>query len=327
VASVALRSDGGLSTGGESETVREIGIVAQEKEAKVLADYLLSQQITSKVMPAKAGWSIWVHDEDRVPQAVEAFRAFREEPNAERFVAARSTARAVKKAMEKAKKEHEKKSLDFRDRWEGSAWRKYPLTLVMILISIGVSLATGMGRDQSSPTFHALVFSDYYQVVDFDSEPPRIVRVSRGLSDIAKGQVWRLVTPIFLHFGPFHILFNMLFLRSFGGMIEFRKGTLRFFVLVLVSAIVSNVCQYLTQSRATDVAVFGGMSGVGYALFGYLWAKGYSHPEEHLGVNQSIIIQMVVWFIVCASGQIGPIANTAHGVGLMVGLLFGLTRF
>jgi GlpG protein len=321
VASVALQSDGELSVGGESETVREIGIVAQEKEAKVLADYLLSQQITSKVMPAKDGWSIWVHDEDRVPQAVEAFRAFREEPNAERFVAARSTARAVKKAMEKAKKEHEKKSLDFRDRWEGSAWGKYPLTLVMIIISIGVSLATGMGKDDYSPTFHALIFSD------FDPSLPPGQWATQGLADIAKGQVWRLVTPIFIHFGPFHLVFNMLFLRSFGGMIEFRKGTLRFLILVLVSAIASNVCQYLTQSRGTDMVVFGGMSGVGYALFGYLWAKGYTHPEERLGVNQSIIIQMVVWFIVCASGQIGPIANTAHGVGLMVGLLFGLTRF
>ena len=96
---------------------------------------------------------------------------------------------------------------------------------------------------------------------------------------------------------------------------------------MLVSAAVSDVGQYLTQSRETDVVVFGGMSGVGYALFGYLWSKGYTHPEERLGVNPSIIIQMVVWFLVCASGKIGPIANTAHGVGLMVGLLFGLTRF
>jgi hypothetical protein len=36
---------------------------------------------------------------------------------------------------------------------------------------------------------------------------------------------------------------------------------------------------------------------------------------------------MLVWFILCAIGANGPVANTAHGVGLIVGMMFGLTPF
>ena len=32
---------------------------------------------------------------------------------------------------------------------------------------------------------------------------------------------------------------------------------------------------------------------------------------------------MIVWFFVCLSGLVGPIANTAHAVGLAVGVGWG----
>ncbi len=96
---------------------------------------------------------------------------------------------------------------------------------------------------------------------------------------------------------------------------------------MLVSAIASNVGECLIELQSRDVVWFGGMSGVGYALFGYLWMKGCAHPEEHLWVNYNTDVKMVVWFLLCFTGMLGPIANAAHGVGLVVGMIFGLTRF
>ena len=44
---------------------------------------------------------------------------------------------------------------------------------------------------------------------------------------VRKGDVWRLVTPIFLHGGWIHLLFNMYMFFQFGALIETRKGTWR----------------------------------------------------------------------------------------------------
>jgi GlpG protein len=172
-----------------------------------------------------------------------------------------------------------------------------------------------------------LSFSDY--TVGIDLFPTMQVRLDgHGFADILRGQVWRLVTPIFLHFGPWHLLFNMGALRYFGGQIERGRGTRKLLALALVSAVVANVCECLVELQSREVATFGGMSGVCYALFGYLWMKGWAHPEEGLGVNDNTVVMMMVWFLLGFLQVLHvPIANAEHGAGLVVGMLFGLSRF
>ena len=87
-----------------------------------------------------------------------------------------------------------------------------------------------------------------------------IVRVSHGFSDIMKGQVWRLISPIFLHFGVAHLVCNMLGLRIFGSAIEYRKGWRKLLILVVVSGVISNVAQFLAELQSEQVHPFGGMS-------------------------------------------------------------------
>src|SRR5262249_53638668 len=74
------------------------------------------------------------------------------------------------------------------------------------------------------------------------------------LSRIRHGEVWRLVSPIFLHFGFLHLLFCLYWLNDIGGMVEIRKGTLWLVGLVVLIAVPSNLAQY-----AVDGANFGGM--------------------------------------------------------------------
>src|SRR5207253_1771573 len=82
-----------------------------------------------------------------------------------------------------------------------------------------------------------------------------------GLEDIERGEVWRLFTPALMHVTPIHILFNLLWVRHLGTLIEVRRGTLRLATLVLVSAAISNYGQYLWDERIGDVRPFMGMSG------------------------------------------------------------------
>jgi GlpG protein len=127
------------------------------------------------------------------------------------------------------------------------------------------------------------------------------------------------VTPIFVHFGVLHILFNMLWLKDLGGMIENRQSPRTLAVLVAAIAVASNVGQFIASGP-----VFGGMSGVVYGLLGYAWLRGKYDPASGLYVHRQTVVMMVIWFFVCLTGIVGNIANTAHGVGFAVGLVWGL---
>jgi GlpG protein len=69
------------------------------------------------------------------------------------------------------------------------------------------------------------------------------------------------------------------------------------------------------------------MSGVIYALFGYVWMKGIYQPEQGMAVSSANVNIMVIWLFACMTGMLGPIANAAHFVGLAVGIAFGLMGF
>jgi len=127
-----------------------------------------------------------------------------------------------------------------------------------------------------------------------------------------------LVTPIFLHFGIIHIFFNMLWLRDLGSMIEARQGSWWLLLLVIVFGVFSNLAQYLSYGGE-----FGGMSGVVYGLFGYVWIRGKLDPTSGLFLHQNIVVMMLVWLVVCMFGVFGAVANAAHAGGLLIGMAWG----
>lgn len=137
--------------------------------------------------------------------------------------------------------------------------------------------------------------------------------------DIVKGQVWRAVTPIFLHFGILHIVFNMMWLWQFGLVLETRFRSLRFLALVLFVAIASNSAQAFF-----DGTNFGGMSGVNYGLFGFLLARSKLHPDPGFVLNRQTVMTLLIWLVICYAGFMPNVANTAHLVGFLSGGLVGV---
>jgi GlpG protein len=144
------------------------------------------------------------------------------------------------------------------------------------------------------------------------------------LADIKAWQVWRLVTPIFLHFGAMHLVMNMFAFYYFGNFIESRRGPIMMGVLVLLIAIFSTAMQY--QFDADQSPVFGGMSGVIFGLFGYLWAKTLLDPTAGMNLQPSTIFMMMFWFVLCFTGVgiFSNIANIAHAAGLVGGGFLGV---
>ena len=146
-------------------------------------------------------------------------------------------------------------------------------------------------------------------------------RTSDPLVDVKKGQVWRLATPMFLHFSLMHIVFNMMWLWQFGVVLETRFRSPRFLALVLAVAVLSNVAEGFFSGT-----YFGGMSGVNYGLFGFLLLRSKLHPSPEFELSPRVIALMLIWLVVCFTGAVGPVANAAHLVGFLSGGAFGVAN-
>ena len=152
-----------------------------------------------------------------------------------------------------------------------------------------------------------------------------LARQYLSFSGITGGQYWRLITPIFLHFGMLHFVFNSLWLSMLGSRVEQSMGSIHLIIVVLVSGLASNVAQY-SWSGAVN---FGGMSGVVYALLGYIWIKNMLAPQSLLILPKGIVAFMIGWLFLCMTPVVtfflgAGIANAAHLGGLLVGMLLGL---
>ena len=126
---------------------------------------------------------------------------------------------------------------------------------------------------------------------------------------------WRLIGPAFIHFSLLHIAFNTLWWWQLGGAIERVFGRWQIINLFLLSAIASNLGQFLVAGPN-----FGGLSGVVYAVVGFAWFAGWLMPERGVGLSKPVVGFLLVW-LVLGFVDILPInmANTAHLVGLIVG--------
>ncbi|MGE4535052.1 rhomboid family intramembrane serine protease [Halomonas sp.] len=140
---------------------------------------------------------------------------------------------------------------------------------------------------------------------------------------LAAGQVWRLLSPAFLHFGWMHLIFNMLWLWYFGRQVESLQGSGRMLLLVVAAGIGGNLAQY-----AAGTALFGGMSGVDFALLGYVWLMSRRLPGSGFFVPQMLVVFMLGWMVFTMTDMAGAVgfgnvANEAHLGGLVVGLALG----
>ena len=130
-------------------------------------------------------------------------------------------------------------------------------------------------------------------------EPNPILRsllVSVGAFDvdrIADGEVWRLVTPVFLHAGLWHLFGNMLVLYFTGIRLEQRYGSREFILLYLAAGIFASLVYFGMQMAGNaSPARAVGASG---AVFGVLVVYAFHYPRQQ--VLLFFVIPMPVWLL------------------------------
>jgi GlpG protein len=293
--------------------MRVIGQLANESLARTFGDYLYVQGIENKIeSQPDASWAIWVNDEDKLENAAALLEEFRANPTAGKY---QSQAKAAADLRAESQKSHEAWRKRLRDRRHLfrplTGYGVGPLTFVLIVASVVVFFLSRFGTEIERVQVLA--------ITHLWAQGPDVTAWLPGLSELRQGQLWRLITPILIHWNVLHILFNMWWLRDLGSMIEARQSTMQFALLVLVTAAGSNLGEYWLG----HTAVFGGMSGVLYALLGYIWMRGKFDPGSGLFLHPTTVAMMLVWLVVCYAGFVGNIANAAHVVGLLMGMAWG----
>ena len=290
--------------------MRMIGHVQAEAGARAFGDYLYAQGIGNRLEPARDGtWELWVESEDQIATAAALLNEYQRNPGNPKY---QQSARIAREKREQEQRENEaaqKRFFDSRKLSPGMLSGVGALTAGLIALSVVVGIFSRLGEDKK--------FLQPFFITEY-SESGAYVEWQGGLPEIRHGQVWRLFTPMFIHFGPVHLIVNMLCLLNLGTMIERRQSWRHLAVLVLVISALSNFGQSLIGPPN-----FGGMSGVVYGLIGYIWLRGKFDPGSGLFLDGSTVTMSVIWFFLCLFHFIPNIANTVHAVGFGVGIVWG----
>jgi len=323
--------------------MRFIGSVETERQARNLSAWLIAEGVDTHVEAAEKGFEIWARQEDQVERARKELAGFLANPDDSKYDQAHSRAAGI--AKENSRKQKKYRENVIRRNVRTGTGKKSPLVVLLIAISCFVALLTNFGANEKGQ----LKDNQAYQAMAFTCvkgpAATSVIAASDGdkdslsvrLASFKRGEVWRLLTPIFIHFDTLHLIFNMIWLWQLGRAVEFRYGTFLLGMLVLFTAISSNLLQgtvpHALQGSPPGVfddmllSMFGGMSGVVYGLFGFVWMKASYDRESRLTMPSSTVLIMIAWFFFCMTGMVGNIANWTHGVGLVTGMIAAFVRF
>lgn len=176
-------------------------------------------------------------------------------------------------------------------------------TYLMIIIIVVISLAVWL-----SPQTDSII-----QEFGFSGE------------NLMEGEVWTLLTSIFIHGNPAHLVLNSIALFFFGRALEDELSVKNFFVIFFIGAIVGNLFVLFTYPM--DQVVIGA-SGAVFAIMGTAiiltpfdfipYPVPLPLPLALMGIFMAV--SEVISFM---TGGHGNVAHIAHIGGMATGIAFG----
>lgn len=301
--------------------MRYLAQIEGKQRAEAFVAYLLTQSISTHIEAVTGNeqlWDVWIRDEDSLAKAraeLEQFKANSQDP---KYSSAVSEARQIIKQKQEASKAATKniRQVNYRGATSMTSGRIPPLTLTLLIISIVVSLVTNFmdGRSTSK------IGQTMIEQLSFVS--PRLYESSGGdpAASLKRGEVWRAVTPVFLHGSPIHLAMNMFVLVMLGRVAERLVGTPRYALMVLLLAALPMLLACLMPPQLDGSPFTVGISGVVYGLAAYLWIIGMQRPELGFRIPNSMIALLLIVVVLGFTGMIGHLSNWGHLGGFVVGL-------
>ena len=355
-----------------------ISYPAEPPLAQKLHAWLAVNQIDARCKQAGEQWEIWVLDEDQLPLAHELAATFNDNPDDAQFDTVLNEANKIELEKDKLQRARKKEANKLERQQQRHLTRssKSLTRSIIILCSLlfGASLfpsgddgsfiheSLGVVRTNSknesyNERIYLLQRLDGGSTEEAQKEVKKILNSSYNslyLEDIKRFQLWRMVTPIFLHAEPteidkksgrraitsksmftscLHIFFNMYWLFALGLGIERHFGTGNFALLVLFTGVIS----ILLPAISPHGGIFGltalkgasvvGFSGVIYGIIGFGWIKMKMQPHLGIIIPPFVFIFMMIWLgiglVSPEGGFFGAISHLAHAAGLLAGVAFG----
>jgi rhomboid protease GluP len=139
---------------------------------------------------------------------------------------------------------------------------------------------------------------------------------------IADGQLYRLITSVFMHFGFSHLFNNMILLTYIGCELEKRIGHMWYLLLYFTTGILGNVASLWYYHHIGSSVVSAGASGAIFGVIGALFVVLLCNHTETTNLSARRIGFMVVFTIYYGLSTMG-VDNAAHIGGLFTGVIGG----
>lgn len=136
------------------------------------------------------------------------------------------------------------------------------------------------------------------------------------------GQGWRLFSCLFLHFGPTHLVNNMVLLFLLGREAEKAAGHVSFALVYILSGLTGSAASLVTMVRSGDEAVCAGASGAIFGIMGLLIVVllvHRGHYERFTIRRMLLMVALCLYFGFSSAG----VDNAGHVGGLCGGLVWG----
>ena len=141
-------------------------------------------------------------------------------------------------------------------------------------------------------------------------------------SSVEKGQLWRLFTAMFLHFGFLHLANNLLVLFAVGSYLEGGIGSLRTGLIYMISGLGANGASYLWHHIRGEEVLSAGASGAVFGLMGAMVFAGLFARDRLGPISLRQVILMLILSLYHGAG--GGVDDVAHISGLFFGFILAL---
>ena len=275
--------------------MRLVGAFTDKNLAKRFCGYLIGAGMESQLREGEHGFEVWVLDNHNLDEAKQSYAEFNRNPQDPIYETKHKDNVRKQRARDRDLKRH------YRQYFPRPGGNQITISLIVICVVIYLLSFSPFGR--------AIFYYLYLSLPGYSA------------LSVWRLQPWRLFTPMFLHFSIWHILFNMFWLYDFGTLIETKDKKLFYIFFILFASLLSGLLQFVIAGP-----YFGGMSGVVYALFAYIWISSKYNLRSGYYMSNQIVIWMLGWFILCFTGFLGPVANFGHLGGLAAGCIVAYVR-